>query len=210
MVNGSGFKDIGERDERPPSGGGRLCMSGRRIESLEPVFRQGESQTIELKSDVPARDVLARDMAAFANSGGGTVVVGLDDRMTRVSSPSLERVQRTHDEALRLLRPPVESQVYPFDTIRGRVVCIDVSPSRWGPVAWEGVVLHRDGTEIRAASVREVEELLGSDSSESQRMQPASMMVVAELVAAQSAKLEEIRHDQIEARTWRSRMCQQR
>ena len=179
-------------------------MKERRITSLEEIFRGGESQSLELKRDLPSSTFLAQDLAALANSGGGTVVIGLDDRMTAIESPPLEKVDEGYRKALEFLQPPIESEMYTLDTIRGGVVCIDVEPSQWGPVLWEGVVPRRDGTKVRAAKLDEVRELLGAQAGDIQDV--ASMQGVAALITEQSQRLEAIRQDQLASKTLRSRL----
>lgn len=47
--------------------------------TLAEALRRGEGQDIEFKSALPAGNALAKHIAGFANSGGGTLFIGIDD-----------------------------------------------------------------------------------------------------------------------------------
>lgn len=49
-------------------------------EALQTLIAQGENQSLEFKEIWIRPEQLAREMVAFANSGGGTIVVGIDDQ----------------------------------------------------------------------------------------------------------------------------------
>ena len=42
----------------------------------------GEDSTIELKRELPHRESLADEIAAFANASGGVILIGVDDEGT--------------------------------------------------------------------------------------------------------------------------------
>ena len=49
------------------------------IKTVQHLIATGECQTIEFKRAAsPAKD-LAREIVAFANTGGGTLILGIDD-----------------------------------------------------------------------------------------------------------------------------------
>jgi hypothetical protein len=48
-------------------------------ETAAALARQGENQWVELKGSLPQASELAKQMAAFANSGGGLLIVGAAD-----------------------------------------------------------------------------------------------------------------------------------
>jgi predicted HTH transcriptional regulator len=43
-------------------------------DGLRRLIEQGESQTVEFKSRIPAPEAIARNLVAFANSNGGILV----------------------------------------------------------------------------------------------------------------------------------------
>jgi predicted HTH transcriptional regulator len=49
-------------------------------EEIITLLEQGEGQSVEFEKQVPTPEDLARDMVAFANSDGGKIILGLDDK----------------------------------------------------------------------------------------------------------------------------------
>ncbi|KAF0134210.1 MAG: putative transcriptional regulator [Candidatus Saganbacteria bacterium] len=49
-------------------------------EDIITLLEQGEGQSVEFEKYIPSSEDLARDMVAFANSDGGKIVLGLDDK----------------------------------------------------------------------------------------------------------------------------------
>ena len=49
-------------------------------EEIITLLEQGEGQSVEFDKQVPSPEDLARDMVAFANSDGGKIILGLDDK----------------------------------------------------------------------------------------------------------------------------------
>ena len=57
----------------------------------------GEDSTIEFKREMPHRDSLADEIAAFANSQGGVILIGVDDyrEIVGIELQNLDRVEKT-------------------------------------------------------------------------------------------------------------------
>jgi hypothetical protein len=49
-------------------------------EYLQRLMQGGESETVEFKRRLPPSSIVARHLAAFANTSGGTLIIGVDDR----------------------------------------------------------------------------------------------------------------------------------
>lgn len=47
--------------------------------SLRRLIEQGESARVELKARLPSEGALACTLSAFANSDGGTLLIGISD-----------------------------------------------------------------------------------------------------------------------------------
>ncbi len=116
---------------------------------IEKLLTEGESQTVEFKTRLPDIKLLARLLVAFANSDGGTLVVGVDDSGSPVGLSNEDAV-RTHAR----LRDLVSSML-PWETpvgivdIGGRpVVYVEVlkAPPNLAPIATaEGEFFVRKG-----------------------------------------------------------------
>src|SRR5436853_4146502 len=51
----------------------------RQAGDLQRLISEGESETTEFKVRTPPERALAAELAAFANSQGGTLIIGVDD-----------------------------------------------------------------------------------------------------------------------------------
>jgi predicted HTH transcriptional regulator len=73
-------------------------------ESLQQLISRGEGKALEFKSAVPSPQHLAREIAAFANSGGGTILLGVHEDGT-IPGIFGSDAQRSLREATELLTP---------------------------------------------------------------------------------------------------------
>lgn len=101
---------------------------------------------------------LAKDVAALANAGGGTLILGLrEDRATSIPQhanpePLTDRLRKNYRETLVLrLEPPVECDIHfvpedPGASLPRGLVVISVPPSARVPHAVVGTTDLRDGT----------------------------------------------------------------
>jgi hypothetical protein len=63
------------------------------LAELKKLVREGEGQSLEFKKKADHPEKIVREMVAFANSGGGTLLLGVDDfgRISGLSFPEEER-----------------------------------------------------------------------------------------------------------------------
>ncbi len=95
-----------------------------RIRDLESSIRLGEDGGLELKEvhfkgqrvEGPKRTELADEFAAFANSRGGLVVLGVDDKTRRVTGIPQDRLDAVEDLVREVcndsIKPPLEAGIY--------------------------------------------------------------------------------------------------
>ena len=71
-------------------------MYTNRTELIEKIFL-GEDTTIEFKREMPHRNSLADEIAAFANAQGGVILIGVDDyrEIVGLELPELDRIEKT-------------------------------------------------------------------------------------------------------------------
>ena len=75
-------------------------------DAVRALLQSGESETVEFKAALRDPSTLARLIAAFANSKGGTILVGVGDH-GEILGADLEEISRVFHAALsRLHRPP--------------------------------------------------------------------------------------------------------
>jgi len=135
------------KDTHPPGAGLGGELAPRIVERLlagdgetaVALARGGESQRVELKEGLPQTRELAKELAAFANSGGGVLIIGVADngevtgwrpadadvavrRMREIASsalPNLTHVRRGHVDEGWLAWAVIESADEPVVTAEG-------------------------------------------------------------------------------------------
>src|SRR4051794_20551781 len=91
--------------------------------SITDLLRLPEGPTLEYKKSARRLPVLATDIAAFANSGGGTLVIGVDHRgPTVVGVDDVDSTIAAVNEAAALLRPPISVETETVDVRDKRIV----------------------------------------------------------------------------------------
>ncbi|MYF56146.1 transcriptional regulator [Candidatus Poribacteria bacterium] len=78
-------------------------------ELLEKI-RLGENTTIEFKREMPHRDSLADEIAAFANAKGGTILIGIDDNK-EVIGLGLQELDRAEKMVVEICEDSIEPAV---------------------------------------------------------------------------------------------------
>ena len=71
-------------------------MFHSQTELIEKIIL-GEDATIEFKREMPHRDSMADEIAAFANAQGGVILIGVDDyrEIVGLELQELDRVEKT-------------------------------------------------------------------------------------------------------------------
>ncbi|MCC6408999.1 MAG: ATP-binding protein [Planctomycetes bacterium] len=111
-------------------------------DALAELLAEGEGRRLEFKEGFSTATKLARTLAAFANTRGGVLVVGVDDdgRVRGVARPA-ELVRALAAAAREAVEPPLELEPRVFELDGAKVVAVAVASSRVRPHA----VLHEDG-----------------------------------------------------------------
>ena len=137
---------------------------------LESILAQPEGKRLEYKRDLSSPASVLRSLVAFANSAGGTMVIGVDDdRSVRGLADPLAVEQRLVNLMSDSITPRLVPQV---DIIRWRstnviVVTVHLSPSRPHRIIADGSVYVRLGASNRKADPELIEEMQRSARFES-------------------------------------------
>jgi ATP-dependent DNA helicase RecG len=129
---------------------------------LMRLVRGGEDTFLELKVKLSNPERIAQGLVALANTGGGTIVFGVNDNL-RVEG--VDDAEAVRDELVRLCREEVVPPLVPyidlvsFDSGR-RVVAIDVEGRRRPYRTRDGRFYLRVGAEAREATREELSALL--------------------------------------------------
>jgi hypothetical protein len=130
-------------------------------EELRGIVAAGEDQGLEFRNVIPPVDQIARHLAAFANTSGGKLLLGMDaptadnaetpihgadpDRAVNSIICAAERVEP---------RPQVKTEIIPVD---GRpVVIAEVAPSATVPAMTAGVAYVRKGAFTTPATAGDI------------------------------------------------------
>ena len=120
---------------------------------LADLLARGEGGTVEFKRSL-TKDV-GRGLCAFANAGGGTVLLGVSDAGKIVGVADHNRLKSRVLSTARSADPPVEVEVESV----GDVLRVIVPPQKRKPYSFGGRFFMRDGASSRQMFNAEVEEL---------------------------------------------------
>ncbi len=112
-----------------------------------------------------APELLAEYLVAFANTDGGTVVIGLDERGRPVGSVYAEELEGVLRAAERLCRPPVVTGWDRLEGPAGEIYAISVPRSPELHALADGRVLLRGGSQNRPLGGEEIRQLAATKSS---------------------------------------------
>jgi predicted HTH transcriptional regulator len=102
---------------------------------LEDMLRQPEGKTLEFKRDLSSPAPVLRTLVAFANSAGGRVVIGVEDRtraVTGVKAP-LELEERLANLVADSIEPRLLPEIEIVPWRKSQVVVVTVHPSQLRP-----------------------------------------------------------------------------
>lgn len=129
---------------------------------LMRLVRGGEDTYLELKVKLSNSERIAQGIVALANTGGGTIVFGVNDQM-RVEG--IDHPEEVQEELVRICREEVVPPLIPFidrlafDNGR-RIVALDVQGNRRPYRTRDGRFFIRVGAEKRETSPEELSTLL--------------------------------------------------
>ncbi|MCW5619849.1 MAG: putative DNA binding domain-containing protein [Burkholderiales bacterium] len=120
---------------------------------LEDILRQPEGKTLEFKRDLSSPAPVLRTLVAFANSAGGRLIIGVEDRtraVTGVKAP-LDLEERLTSLVADSIEPRLLPEIEILPWRKSQVVVVTVYPSQLRPhhLRAEGPVR---GTYVRLGS----------------------------------------------------------
>jgi ATP-dependent DNA helicase RecG len=162
---------------------------------MPPSYRDKRSgQTVEYMPQLDV-DRLAETLIAFANSDGGAILVGVDERGQVDSSLMQEEIEDTLGLALAQCRPGVRTQWQHSETKAGETIAILVPRSTDLHSLKDGRVLVRAGTENRPLVGDAIRHLAATKSSDDNEVEsvPGSKLddLDPEMIAEYRVKREE-------------------
>ncbi len=131
---------------------------------LKELIKRGAGQTIAFMPN-PESELLAETMVAFANTDGGTVFIGLDDKGKVVDYLASDMAETSLVKALVMCRPPVVTSWEQHEMPGGVVVALKVARSPELHALADGRVLVRTGKENRPMGGEAIRHLAATKSS---------------------------------------------
>jgi ATP-dependent DNA helicase RecG len=122
-----------------------------------------ESQFLELKREVDGVHGFQRTACAFANTHGGKILIGIDNKGRTVGLPKddLDRIQQRLVQALRQLTPVPFYGVEILNIDDRKVIQVEIEPMMYGSIcSWEGIIYYRRGSVAERADGTILQELL--------------------------------------------------
>ncbi len=125
---------------------------------IHKLIEEGEGQHLDFKHSIADSFKIARSLVSFANAGGGTLLVGVDDKRRVVGVDENEEVYMLEIAARNYSKPPVEIQCKRHQSEKGKTVleCIVADgqsrPYRCKQLDGSWKAFYRDDDECRLAS----------------------------------------------------------
>jgi hypothetical protein len=137
---------------------------------LQQLIQNGEGAHLEFKIDLPAKDptqVLAKNIAAFANSTGGVILFGVNDHGEVLGVEHPEIICSSIEATSQLFRPRINTITSGICKVAEKnLVYIGVQQSPLAPVAVKGHFYKRTGGMVYRLTAEEIRHIL-SDRSQS-------------------------------------------
>lgn len=146
-----------------------ITTVGKRANSaeieMEDYQRQRQAgQRQDLMAE-PVPEALAETLVAFANSDGGSVLIGVDERGQITGQIFADEVEMALQASVEMCRPPVEARWHQATTDDGLAFSIVVNRSPELHSLADGRVLVRTGTKNRPLSGDEIRQLAATKST---------------------------------------------
>jgi Putative DNA-binding domain len=103
---------------------------------LAPLFEVAEGWYIEYKQELPSASAIAKSISAFANTHGGWLFIGVEEKPTELFAGAFRGIARADvDAGVRRIRQAVADQVMPSPYFETKVL--------WGPCESTGLAADR-------------------------------------------------------------------
>jgi len=122
-------------------------------EEILTLLEQGEGQSLEFEKYIPSPEDLARDMVAFANSDGGRIVLGLDDKNKHLIGVEVgeDFKGKVRDVGEKRCSPKIVLETEIVEHAGKKIVIITVPECEDRPYKTDDICYIRDGSESRPA-----------------------------------------------------------
>ena len=162
---------------------------------IRKLVQEGETSDVEFKTRIVHPQILSRNISAFANTSGGTILVGVDERHGIVGC-DVQQLRRAFESSQRNISDAVDLSLE-FVQVDGKDVgVISVSKATGIVSSREGVFVRR-GAAVLVMTAQEMQKRLSSEES------PVDRLTV--MVAEQTKRIEELLEDIRKGGSWQSK-----
>ena len=172
--------------------------SRSRAQELLSRIGQPEGPSLEYKTTLRDTRQLSQILASFANTNGGTLLIGVQ-KPDRTVGCKASRMRRLFLATLENLRPPINPEFLAIQTQEGWVVAISVERQSELVIA-SGGAFKRTADRIEAMTVDEIMSRLTSDDTN------LSMHSLAEAIAGQTEMIATLQAELQNANSFKSKL----
>jgi ATP-dependent DNA helicase RecG len=127
---------------------------------LLEIISRGEDSFHQFKVNITNQDSLAEDMVAFSNSGGGHLIIGVDDKSLEIIGLSPADIRRLNglisNAASQSVKPAINPITENISTAQGLVMVVTIQDGVGKPyMDKNGVILLKSAGDKRRATSRE-------------------------------------------------------
>lgn len=109
--------------------------SSLKLSDLKNLIKTGEGICLEFKRTIPSAEKIARELCAFANTNGGTLLIGVDDDGTLIGMESFFEEQFLVNDAIYYLcEPELDATAEIIEFKSREIALIRVKESKEKPV----------------------------------------------------------------------------
>jgi len=167
-------------------------------DAIQELVAQGESETVEFKTVVRNPSVLSQNLSAFANTNGGTLLVGIREPDIVVGADE-KQVQHVLDRSRKQLSSAIDVDVQTVTVDQKPVVALTVCPSK-DIVLCNGQALGRVGAMNLPLTATQVSAKLTPTPT------AADINKLADAIARQTQTIQKLRDDLREANSLKSKL----
>jgi len=166
------------------------------ISEIQEIISQGENTTVEFKTKISQPWILTRNISAFANTKGGKILVGVDERRGIVGCVR-KQLQRMFEIAQRDINGKIDLTLE-FININGHSIgVIFVGRSK-------DIISSKDGVFIRVGAVTQVMSPLDIQNRILQEEKPIGKLT--ELISDQTNRIKDIQDEIRLGNSWKSKV----
>ena len=162
---------------------------------IRELVSHGESASVEFKTRISQPRILSRNISAFANTEGGKILVGIDERRGIVGCDR-EQLRRMFEAAQREIDGDVDLALDFVDVDQKAVGVISVSRAK-GIVSTRDGIFSRVGAAVRAMSSLEIQSRIPPEETPIDKL--------TELLSEQTKRIEELQEEIRRSNSWKSK-----